>query len=197
MGCKESLVLVLCKNTLKSRQVGDYIILFYSFLIHINIHKYYEIEVLLSSLRSKQKLLVEDLKKQTSYYLTKNLLDRYSGSSTPARRTSAPNHLQQQQHHHQNINASSSVPQASLNTTARHSGPFHHQPNHHLHHRQQQQQQMATAVNNTAVTRTFWDRLLDSIVGDESFGVNARQKYALICGKCHQHNGIVPAEEFI
>lgn len=158
------------------------------------------IEVLLSSLRSKQKLLVEDLKKQTSYYLTKNLLDRYSGSSTPARRTSAPNHPQQHHHHH-HLNASSSVTQATLNTTARQPGPFHlqqKQPNHHLQHRQQQQQQqMATAVNNTAVTRTFWDRLLDSIVGDESFGVDARQKYALICGKCHQHNGIVPAEEFI
>lgn len=41
-------------------------------------------------------------------------------------------------------------------------------------------------------SRGWADRFADALLGD---GEAASSKYALICGSCHQHNGLVLLEE--
>ena len=41
-------------------------------------------------------------------------------------------------------------------------------------------------------SRGWADRFADALLGD---GEAAASKYALICGQCHQHNGLVLLEE--
>lgn len=53
-------------------------------------------------------------------------------------------------------------------------------------------QHSSAMVIKNAQNRTWMDRLLDLIVGDES----PSSKYALICEKCFFHNGLVVPEEF-
>jgi hypothetical protein len=52
-------------------------------------HMFY-LESNLSNLRAQQKLKVEELKKKTSYYTTKSLLDRYDQTSKPKAKPALP-----------------------------------------------------------------------------------------------------------
>lgn len=44
--------------------------------------------------------------------------------------------------------------------------------------------------------RTWMDKLADSILGSDPTSLGPEQKYALICTRCHAHNGLALKEEF-
>lgn len=44
--------------------------------------------------------------------------------------------------------------------------------------------------------KTWMDKLADSILGSDPAALGPEQKYALICARCHAHNGLALKEEF-
>lgn len=139
-------------------------------------------EANLASLRAEQKLKVEELKKKTSYYTTKSLLDRYENGSSAKRQE------QQQQQQQQNQRrpapqvagpAVGAAPQLQLpaNASMRSATPAVPQP-------------MQTALRQPR-ERQWYDRLIDAVVGDEG----PETKFALVCNHCFAHNGLVLPQE--
>ncbi|KIM61463.1 hypothetical protein SCLCIDRAFT_1215914 [Scleroderma citrinum Foug A] len=136
-------------------------------------------EKTLMTVLKKQRAKVEEIKKKTNYYSTRNLLEKYdeqssvTPSATPIRRRSVapsapPTPLQlkpQQQQHPHTPNGQTQVPPLQLSPT-----PQPIQP-----------------------TRKQWyDKLADAILGDDESSVSvAASRYALICQKCFAHNGLV------
>jgi hypothetical protein len=143
-------------------------------------------------LRKKQQIKVEELKKKTSYYLTKGLIERYE---TPTKistknedelrkrigNTAVPQNLQTptkpivgtpQQPYNSN-RAVSQTPQRQ---------PTIRPPN------------PVPSQNQSSTERTWLDRLMDAIVGEEE---GPERRYALICEKCFAHNGLVKPEEYV
>ncbi|SNX85828.1 uncharacterized protein MEPE_04537 [Melanopsichium pennsylvanicum] len=47
-----------------------------------------------------------------------------------------------------------------------------------------------------ALPKTWMDKLADAILGADPSATGPEQKYALICAKCHAHNGLALREEF-
>ncbi|KAF8839304.1 hypothetical protein BDN67DRAFT_1070147 [Paxillus ammoniavirescens] len=140
-------------------------------------------EKTLMKVLKKQRAKVEEIKKKTNYYSTRNLIEKYdeqpsSGSgATPLRKRNVP---------------APSAPQTPLAPPP----PV-----------QQQQQlqtpngqmkgpllQLSPTPQPIQATRKQWyDKLADAILGDDdgqSVSV-AASRYALICQKCFAHNGLI------
>ncbi|KAI8054512.1 hypothetical protein BDF22DRAFT_613910, partial [Syncephalis plumigaleata] len=134
----------------------------------------------LENLKSKQKFKVEELKKKTAYYATRNLLERYDPSTRGLRQRGTP----------ATAHPNGSGTPATTGPVSDANSPF---------------QENTTNVNsnnmNTPATfayspvtpqaRTWMDRVVDAIVGEEG----PASKYALICQSCHTHNGLVLPDE--
>ncbi|KAL4063473.1 hypothetical protein V8B97DRAFT_2085269 [Scleroderma yunnanense] len=137
-------------------------------------------EKTLMKVLKKQRAKVEEIKKKTNYYSTRNLIEKYdeqspvTPSATPIRRRSVapsapPTPLQmkpqQQQQHPQTPNGQTPGPYLQLSPTPQ---PIQ------------------------ATRKQWYDKLADAILGDDESSVSvAASRYALICQKCFAHNGLV------
>lgn len=115
--------------------------------------------------RLQQKQTVEELKKQTSYYQTKGLLERFDPDFAKTRSPAKPIDSKP---------VEKIPPPSNPINTASAMRPMSPQ----------------TIIQHVAVP-TWFDRLMDSLIGDDRMS-----KYALICPRCHSHNGLVRPEEF-
>lgn len=128
-------------------------------------------ETCLNKLRDTQKLKVEELKKKTSYYQTKGLIERYDPNNSQNKQLS-PSKLQI---------VSTSVSNSSQTS------PKIHSPTSPV-----EISMPSTKVPSSSEgKRSFFDRIADAILGEEQNNL----KYALICEKCLSHNGLAKPEE--
>ncbi|RKP12579.1 hypothetical protein BJ684DRAFT_307, partial [Piptocephalis cylindrospora] len=124
----------------------------------------------LTHLRAEQKTKVEELKKKTAYYSTRNLLERYD----PVTRST--------------ISDGSSSGDGSgkgrrPQSAGKDGGPSAYPGG-----------PPSPTQMTSPPERQWYDKLVDLIVGEEA--VNAEtHKYALICGRCYAHNGLVLPDE--
>ncbi|KZV79386.1 hypothetical protein EXIGLDRAFT_735172 [Exidia glandulosa HHB12029] len=150
-------------------------------------------ESTLKRLTVKQRTKIEEIKKATNYYSTKNLLERYDespkgkGQPQPPQLPGSP--------------AGPRFPGAIPNTPQR---PGQPQP------AALQQLGVAQAgggpgsnllspVQQPIVPprRQWYDRLADALLGEEEGdGAGPSGKYALICARCFAHNGLVKESEW-
>lgn len=129
-------------------------------------------EKTLVTLRKQQRERIEDIKKKTNYYTTRNLLERYDEASpgspsSPLRRTQPipGTPIQQQQ----------PTPQKTPITPNQHN--FQH---------------LAILQQPIQPPRKQWyDKLADALLGDDNSSTPPTSRYALICQKCFAHNGLV------
>ncbi|TDL25384.1 hypothetical protein BD410DRAFT_766007 [Rickenella mellea] len=152
-------------------------------------------ESTLKSLLAKQRTKIEEIKKKTNYYTTKNLLERYddSPSNTPPnaarRRSMAPNQILQQQQQQPG------TPQRQQRTAQANGGGAPHQT---------PANRFPGALSPSPATplapprKQWYDKVADALLGEDEFSsggsgsaaANAN-RYALICQKCFSHNGLV------
>ncbi|KAJ3281057.1 hypothetical protein HDU79_011108 [Rhizoclosmatium sp. JEL0117] len=137
----------------------------------------------LDTLRTTQKLKVEELKKKTGYYTTKNLLDKFD---TPPKqlRPSLP----------KQVKTPATQPQNTMQTPLRPNGsetPFQ-TPNQQGPPGSIPAIHVQSAAPASAQSRWF-DRVMDAVVGDVE---GPQNKYALICQACFTHNGLVPPDQY-
>lgn len=150
-------------------------------------------EKTLKDLYVKQRNKVEEIKKKTNFYSTRDLLERYEAPGSP----SSPAALRKRQN----------IPQ----TPVKHPAPVQSQP---------AQPASNPLVDGTPPRlprvngapggpepgplspnpvaplvpprKQWYDKLADALLGDEEFSSNNPQsRYALICQKCFAHNGLV------
>ncbi|KAI8584700.1 hypothetical protein K450DRAFT_217565 [Umbelopsis ramanniana AG] len=158
----------------------------------------------LSSLRSKQKLKVEELKKKTSYYTTKSLLERYDQTSSPKAKPAPPSShpgssnkgrernpqfpqgLQASQGRSSQMAPNYPVPNRAANPNMQPNSLSKAQP-------LQLGQPMPQLQLRPSVPteRQWYDKLVDALVGEDG----PETKYALICNHCSTHNGLVLPQE--
>lgn len=143
-------------------------------------------EASLKKLKAKQKAKVEELKKKTSYYTTRNLIERFDESRRDAKTTGASprnkGELRLRNGQPLTHRPSASTPNARIAPSTRPvpvqtpSGHFRPPP-----------------PEAKPYERHWYDRLVDVIVGENEASPNS--KYALICEKCSNHNGLaLPSE---
>ncbi|KAI9484365.1 hypothetical protein BDB00DRAFT_152365 [Zychaea mexicana] len=165
-------------------------------------------EANLAALRAQQKLKVEELKKKTSYYTTKSLLERYDLAAAQRRK--------QEQQAQQRAMATGATPRqqqpgAQQQQLRQRSGGPGPSPQGQGMVQPQQGGGPAAAAAATAGTRglapvhlqartpvpqqpkerQWYDKLVDALVGEEG----PETKYALICRHCFTHNGLVLPQE--
>ena len=58
---------------------------------------------------------------------------------------------------------------------------------------QQNQQQQVAFVIQPEPCKTWMDRLVDAMIGDDS----RHHRYALVCQRCHAHNGLALPDEIM
>ncbi|KAI5116275.1 hypothetical protein M0805_009232 [Coniferiporia weirii] len=138
-------------------------------------------EKTLKTLLAQQRSKVEEIKKKTNYYSTKNLIERYDAS--PAGSPAKPR---------------PGVPQMPV-TPQRPSGGQTNGPM----QGQGRPQTPGASMNGlqvlgglqvpaTPLRKQWYDKLADALLGDDELGANsAASRYALICQKCFTHNGLV------
>ncbi|KAG6865351.1 hypothetical protein C0991_003274 [Blastosporella zonata] len=134
-------------------------------------------EKTLKQLLKQQRTKVEEIKKKTNYYSTRDLLQRYDDSPNAHQRAvTAPVQLRtpQPQRLFQAPNGKSATVTAT--TTPNTLTP-----------------QPPTPLPPTNPPRKQWyDKLADALLGDDEHTPNASSsQYALICEKCFAHNGLV------
>ncbi|KAJ6537510.1 hypothetical protein DFH09DRAFT_1177921 [Mycena vulgaris] len=124
-------------------------------------------EKTLQTLLKEQRAKVEEIKKKTNFYSTRELLSRYDASApnSPQRGGAPP---------------PQTPPQRSI------PGPASQKP-----HAPSPLAAQAPRPPAGPPKRTWFDGLADLLVGAEDASP-ASQKYALICAKCFAHNGLVP-----
>ncbi len=52
------------------------------------------------------------------------------------------------------------------------------------------------AASAIPMQKTWMDKVADAILGSDPAAIGPEQKYALICARCHAHNGLALKEEF-
>jgi hypothetical protein len=132
------------------------------------------LEAALRNMRAKQKLKVEELKKLTSYYKTKGLVERFEipdDEPVPVERVtgSVPNIVSPPvvDTISEKIQLRPFVPESTPTPPV----PIPPMP--------------------IPTPQTWLDRLVDAIIGDDR-----NTRYALICPRCYAHNGLARPDEF-
>jgi endoplasmic reticulum junction formation protein lunapark len=167
---------------------------------------------LLVALQSQQQLKVEELKKKTSYYLTKGLIERYESPSKPGSNNSPkPNSFTPQPQTGPNTPLNNKKQAISNNATPSSAAVLGMTPqlqngNHQNTDLNTPQRFVKKGINlelilatstpaklATPPPRTWVDRVLDAVVGESD---GPQHKYALICESCFIHNGLVPPAEY-
>ncbi|KAI9257017.1 hypothetical protein EDC94DRAFT_615044 [Helicostylum pulchrum] len=143
-------------------------------------------EANLIKLRKEQKGKLEELKKNTSYYTTQSLVERYDQALTKKKEEALKQEKLQQELRQRKP---ASMPMRSMQPN-----PFSptHQQQMHRQHQQQQQQQQQPILPPPRTEPQWYDKIVDALVGD----AGPETKYALICAHCFNHNGLVAKEEF-
>ncbi|KAJ3354435.1 hypothetical protein HDU83_005360 [Entophlyctis luteolus] len=135
----------------------------------------------LESLRTTQKLKIEELKRKTGYYATKGLLDKFDTPTKESR-----------------VNLSPKRPPSTPQATPVKSpavGPmtgYTKAPPLPGTSAGQNEQLARTPAGNPPIPQ-IQDRVMDAVVGDTE---GPQNKYALICQSCFEHNGLVPPEQY-
>ncbi|ORY96607.1 hypothetical protein BCR43DRAFT_439970 [Syncephalastrum racemosum] len=129
----------------------------------------------LKTLRAQQRLKVEELKKKTSYYTTKSLLERYDPAAAEAARR------QQQQKQQNEANRQHSDLRQRKQPQGR---PMPTMPH-------QQRPSFPAPQPPRPQERQWYDKLVDALIGEEG----PETKYALICKHCYAHNGLALPQE--
>ncbi|KAJ3403207.1 hypothetical protein CcCBS67573_g01388 [Chytriomyces confervae] len=158
----------------------------------------------LETLRATQKVKIEELKKMTGYYTTKNLIDKFDTPPKSTLKSNSPKKNQPMQQLPGNNPTPMQTP-IRVNQNSQMNAPTLPHPNAAM--------QIpnvnglsgipATPINSTPVMRggvagttpssTWFDRVMDAVVGGEE---GPQNKYALICKSCFEHNGLVPPEQY-
>jgi hypothetical protein len=126
------------------------------------------LESALQTLRAKQKLKLEELKDSTAYYQTRGLIERFDPEF---RKDSTVSLL-----HHPKEPSIQPIPLEKHIEIA--SNPI--------------RDNMAFVIPPEP-KKTWMDRMVDAMIGDDS----RHSKYALICQKCHAHNGLALPDEVL
>ncbi len=137
----------------------------------------------LKDLQQELKLRLEDLKKETSYYKTRSILERYDESERPKKDEASkpPSKAQSQQETpKQSLVPVSNRPIAPVGARPLMLTHPLSQPSH-------------PRLQPQFKSPTWMDRFMDALIGDDS----RNQKYALICQHCFNHNGLAEAEAFV
>lgn len=125
---------------------------------------------------------LEELKIETGYYKTKNLIEKYDETETETRKKIGGNNKEQVANKSVVIRNRPQVPQARVSNQA-HPSPIS-SPQLSLH---------SPSRRPVSPPRYNWmDRFMDALIGDDS----RNQKYALICAQCFNHNGLAAPEAF-
>jgi hypothetical protein len=128
----------------------------------------------LKTLRAQQKEQVDKIKKQTKFDETRSLLEKYTDEPpVPSSPQGTPFQAQRRMPRH-SIAAVVQTPKKSPKAGA-------------------PRVSEAAAAAIGPHQRGWVDRFADAILGDNE--QSPAQKYALICAKCHAHNGLVLREE--
>ncbi|KAF8165987.1 hypothetical protein B0H34DRAFT_794299 [Crassisporium funariophilum] len=180
--------------------IGPFMILFIRRIVQIWYKRKGDAEEkTLQVLMKKRREKVEEIKKKTNYYSTRDLIQRYDESSpspTPLRQRLIPGQLPpstpQRQPVPNNINPTLRTPASVTGLQAHLSRNYYHR--YFLIH-------VADSFNVKAVTPPFptapprkqwYDKLADAILGDDDPNIaSPSSRYALICEKCFAHNGLV------
>jgi len=139
----------------------------------------------LAVLKLARRNKVEEIKKKTNYYETRELLERYEDGTltrAPAGPKNGPSsRLQPQQ---PPVTPQRATPAVPPNTPANLRTPI--SPG-------LQSQLAQSSQQPLPPPRKLWyDKLADALLGDDEPAVNvAASRYALICQKCFTHNGLV------
>ncbi|KAI0248009.1 hypothetical protein BJV78DRAFT_855438 [Lactifluus subvellereus] len=140
----------------------------------------------LGALKLARRNKVEEIKKKTNYYETRELLERYEdGTPTVAGpKNGSSSRLQPQQ---LPVTPQRATPAVPPNTPANLRTPI--SPG-------LQSQLAQSSQQPLPPPRKLWyDKLADALLGDDEPVVNvAASRYALICQKCFTHNGLVKEE---
>ena len=154
-------------------------------------------EKTLQALYKEQRTKVEDIKKKTNYYSTRNLIERYDGSSVPnsplrgrpipgpqSQLPVTPQRPSSQSNHQLPQGPISLELQTQLARTTVLISMFEYTIN---------SDSTASPQQPMAPPRKQWfDKLADALLGDDESSTNiAASRYALICQKCFAHNGLV------
>ncbi|KAG5642493.1 hypothetical protein DXG03_002717 [Asterophora parasitica] len=154
--------------------IGPVVILFIRRLVQIWYKRKGDAEEkTLQALLKQQRTKVEEIKKKTNYYSTRDLLQRYDEpTATPGIRQrlipapSQPNTPQR--------------PPLPQNGNSLFQTPSPLNP------------QSSTPLPSNPPRKQWYDKLADAVLGDEDHTSNAStSRYALICEKCYAHNGLV------
>jgi len=147
-------------------------------------------EKTLKTLLRQQRTKIEEIKKKTNYYTTRNLIERYDESPSDANSTLRRRNVQPG-------GPSSSGPQGPV-TPQRPTQPS--SVNAPLSKLQTRVPISPSLKNHLAGTpqpiqplrKQWYDKLADALLGDdESTPTSSTSRYALICEKCFNHNGLV------
>jgi len=133
-------------------------------------------EKMIQTLMKERRDKVEEIKKKTNYYSTRDLIQRYDDGSpaTPLRPRINPG---------QALPVTPQQPPLpnSINTNGKAVNPA-----------LQAQLSPITPLSLLPQRRQWYDRLADSILGDDDPNMaSPSSRYALICEKCFAHNGLV------
>jgi endoplasmic reticulum junction formation protein lunapark len=170
------------------------------------------IEKHLVKLRKQQRDKIEEIKKNTNYYSTRTLLERYDDFGTPIRKPSSSNGIamqplqrlpKQQPLVPQQQLAQLPVPQTPPKNSHQITPGLQQQ----LSRKPMplpvpcydaQSRHIASPQRPMPPPRKQWyDRLADAILGDEETASGSvASRYALICQKCFTHNGLVKESAF-
>ena len=161
----------------------------------------------LEKLQNQQQLKVEELKRKTSYYLTKGLIERYDSptknavnAGSDAVDANSSDSAKENTPRKRNVKSESTTPKPKDKALNIQPSPLQmkqrQDTNASLRIQTQANQQGGDAHSlkyERAPTYTWVDRILDLIIGDSESNV---QKYALICTNCFEHNGLAFANEY-
>jgi len=140
----------------------------------------------LAALKLARRNKVEDFKKKTNYYETRELLERYEDVPFTGPPSALPIDDKASRRQSQLlVTPQRAVPAVPQNTPANlHNPPVSPGLQSQLAHTPQQP---------LSPPRKLWyDKLADALLGDDDSSVNvAASRYALICQKCFAHNGLV------
>ncbi|GAA5873890.1 hypothetical protein JCM8547_008632 [Rhodosporidiobolus lusitaniae] len=162
-------------------------------------------ETQLKALTKKKQDKVEEIKKKTGYYTTRQLIEKYdeglkkaggppgSAAPTPAKqpapKSGIPFPSQPGTPARPATALGFSTPQQQQQQTPQHRGPASQSfppPG----------APLPPQAPSTPQPRTFMDKFADALLGVAPEDVSPNSKYALICGRCFNHNGLVPPEDF-
>ncbi|PCH35157.1 hypothetical protein WOLCODRAFT_166080 [Wolfiporia cocos MD-104 SS10] len=151
----------------------------------------------LVTLRKQQREKIEEIKKKTNYYSTRNLLERYGDATSPVnpepslrRRNPPPGLPATPQLQRAPPQLQHAPPQDLLETP--NSAPVPLSPS------LQQHLSPPPPRPQPAPRKQWYDKLADAILGDEDGASvsTAASRYALICQKCFAHNGLVKESQW-